>query len=215
VERLRYIREQAGYSQPDLAEISGVAQGTISDIELGKRKARGRTLRKLARALNVEVAELYGDSPHPLEEAPAASQPSLDDALEVDRRFQVSQLRQLEMWKGYLEGYARRWETEARNPELVATPEAAAGASVEANKQGIYIFQTIRSCLIPTIQDLFPEEIARVQMAELEALVNRLNDALVGFVDAAGRVAASQAAWKAAEQEHVATVTDIRERLSA
>ena len=65
MERLRYIREQAGYSQQDLADESGVSQHTISEIELGRRKPQGRTLRKLARVLGVEVADFYpkGHSP--------------------------------------------------------------------------------------------------------------------------------------------------------
>jgi transcriptional regulator with XRE-family HTH domain len=58
LERLRRIREQAGYSQQDLADNSGVSQHTISEIELGRRKPQGRTLRKLAKALDVSVADL-------------------------------------------------------------------------------------------------------------------------------------------------------------
>ena len=58
MERLRYIREQAGYSQQDLADESGVSQHTISEIELGRRRPQGRTLRKLAKILNVDVREL-------------------------------------------------------------------------------------------------------------------------------------------------------------
>jgi transcriptional regulator with XRE-family HTH domain len=58
LERLRYIREQAGYSQQDLADESGVSQHTISEIELGRRRPQGRTLRKLAKILNVDVREL-------------------------------------------------------------------------------------------------------------------------------------------------------------
>ena len=65
MERLRHIREQAGYSQQDLADKSGVSQHTISEIELGRRKPQGRTLRKLANALGVEVADFF-----PLEQAP-------------------------------------------------------------------------------------------------------------------------------------------------
>ena len=59
MERLRYIREQAGYSQQDLANESGVSQHTISEIELGRRKPQGRTLRKLADSLGVEVADFF------------------------------------------------------------------------------------------------------------------------------------------------------------
>ncbi len=62
METLRHIRERAGLSQPELSGLTGVAQGTISDIELGKRKPRGRTLRKLAQALGVQVTDLLGES---------------------------------------------------------------------------------------------------------------------------------------------------------
>ena len=60
MERLRHTRELAGYSQQELADETGVSQHTISQIELGQRKPQGRTLRKLAKALGVEVADLFG-----------------------------------------------------------------------------------------------------------------------------------------------------------
>src|SRR5215213_6833602 len=69
LERLRHIREQAGYSQQDLADESGVSQHTISEIELGRRKAQGRTLRKLALVLGVEVRDFFKVA-HPLVQAP-------------------------------------------------------------------------------------------------------------------------------------------------
>jgi transcriptional regulator with XRE-family HTH domain len=79
LERLRQIREQAGYSQQDLADESGVSQHTISEIELGRRRPQGRTLRKLAKVLAVEVADLYGGPPIPLGEAPPSpTQPPLN-----------------------------------------------------------------------------------------------------------------------------------------
>ncbi len=59
MERLRHIRAQAGYSQQELADKSGVSQHTVSEIELGRRKPQGRTLRKLADTLGVEVADFY------------------------------------------------------------------------------------------------------------------------------------------------------------
>jgi len=53
-----------GMNQVDLAKASGVAQNTISEIELGKREARPGTLKKLAEALGVEISDLLGaDSP--------------------------------------------------------------------------------------------------------------------------------------------------------
>ena len=59
MEKLRHIRDQAGYSQQELADESGVSQHTISEIELGRRKPQGRTLRKLAHTLGVEVADFF------------------------------------------------------------------------------------------------------------------------------------------------------------
>ena len=38
--------------------MTGVAQATLSDLELGKRGARASTVRKLAEALGVEPREL-------------------------------------------------------------------------------------------------------------------------------------------------------------
>jgi transcriptional regulator with XRE-family HTH domain len=49
-----------GMNQVDLARASGVAQNTISEIELGKREARPGTLKKLADALKVEISDLLG-----------------------------------------------------------------------------------------------------------------------------------------------------------
>jgi transcriptional regulator with XRE-family HTH domain len=56
---LRHARELAGFSQQNLADESGVSQHTISEIELGRRKPQGRTLRKLAKALDIDVRELF------------------------------------------------------------------------------------------------------------------------------------------------------------
>lgn len=58
---LKQIRSRKDLTQHGLAEISGVAQNTISEIETGQRDPRGATLRKLAAALEVEIAELYGE----------------------------------------------------------------------------------------------------------------------------------------------------------
>jgi transcriptional regulator with XRE-family HTH domain len=65
LKRLRHIRERAGYSQQALADESGVGQHTISEVELGRRKPHGRTLRKLASVLGVKVADFYDDDPEP------------------------------------------------------------------------------------------------------------------------------------------------------
>jgi transcriptional regulator with XRE-family HTH domain len=66
--RLKYWRELRGYSLRELAGKSKVPYSAISLLENGKREPQGRTARKLAAALDVEVADLY-------DQAPAAQEP--------------------------------------------------------------------------------------------------------------------------------------------
>jgi transcriptional regulator with XRE-family HTH domain len=61
MDRLAELREKRALTLRELSEISGVAADTINQIELGHRKARPSTLRKLARALQVDVEEFYGE----------------------------------------------------------------------------------------------------------------------------------------------------------
>jgi len=58
VERLREFRRMRAFSQQELADAAGVGRNTISRIERGETGAHGRTLRRLAQALSVDVAEL-------------------------------------------------------------------------------------------------------------------------------------------------------------
>jgi transcriptional regulator with XRE-family HTH domain len=59
VERLQELRRSRVMSISDLSEVSGVHRNTIHRIEQGK-PAYTTTIRKLARALEVEPAELVG-----------------------------------------------------------------------------------------------------------------------------------------------------------
>ena len=59
MDAVKEIRRRKGWSQKDLAEESGVGQDTISGIESGRHEPRPSTLRKLAEALDVEVADFF------------------------------------------------------------------------------------------------------------------------------------------------------------
>lgn len=78
MEELKAIRLRHGLSQVDLSKRSGVAQNTISDIETGRRNPRPSTLRKLAKALDVDVGDFYPETSSPKVTAP----PSLAEWLE-------------------------------------------------------------------------------------------------------------------------------------
>ena len=54
-ERLAELREQADLSQYRLAQLSGVSKQTISQLERGIGDPSWETVRRLARALKVEV----------------------------------------------------------------------------------------------------------------------------------------------------------------
>ena len=59
--KVKQARRRAGLSQTELAERAGVAPSTIVVAESGYRQPQGRTLRKLADALDVTVADLLED----------------------------------------------------------------------------------------------------------------------------------------------------------
>lgn len=58
-DQIRRLRKLKGWSQGDLAGRSGVDRTTISQVEAGNRDASPATIRKLAAALGVSVAEFY------------------------------------------------------------------------------------------------------------------------------------------------------------
>lgn len=59
--RLREIRERKGVSLRALKAASGVAVSSLARFEAGEGDPQLSTLHKLAKALNVTVAELIGE----------------------------------------------------------------------------------------------------------------------------------------------------------
>jgi transcriptional regulator with XRE-family HTH domain len=71
---LRELREERSFSQYGLAQQSGVGRSTIAALETGERGAPPSTMRALARALEVTVADLYRNPitpPPPSQDGPA------------------------------------------------------------------------------------------------------------------------------------------------
>src|SRR5829696_3747972 len=75
VENVRRMRREKGLSQQELAGLAGVGQDSISAIETGKHEPHPRTLRKLANALEVEVADFFKEPALPLADAPREAGP--------------------------------------------------------------------------------------------------------------------------------------------
>jgi DNA-binding XRE family transcriptional regulator len=55
---LRQARQRAGATQRELARIAGVGKNTITELEVGRRGAYPQTVRRLAKGLETEVADL-------------------------------------------------------------------------------------------------------------------------------------------------------------
>ena len=58
---LKAARQKAGLTQSELAELAGVARGTVHRLETLERGCYPRTLRKLATALEVAPARVVSD----------------------------------------------------------------------------------------------------------------------------------------------------------
>jgi len=56
---IREKRQSLGISQVRLGTLTGIANGAISDFELGKREPWPRARKALARALGVSECELF------------------------------------------------------------------------------------------------------------------------------------------------------------
>ena len=59
--KVRQARRRVGMSQVELAKAAGVSPATIVEIERRHRRPYGRTLKKLASALDVTVVDLLED----------------------------------------------------------------------------------------------------------------------------------------------------------
>lgn len=64
-DRIRYQRELRNLSRKELSEKSGVAEVSITQYELDKRKPRIEQLTKIANALNVDVSFLITEESYP------------------------------------------------------------------------------------------------------------------------------------------------------
>jgi transcriptional regulator with XRE-family HTH domain len=90
-DRIRDLRQARGWTQTELAERSGLKQGTITNLETGARDNPTRdTLAKLAGAFGITVQELLGN-----------------DIL--DGPFPAANLRDLGLTDAFLARYARLW----------------------------------------------------------------------------------------------------------
>jgi transcriptional regulator with XRE-family HTH domain len=82
-QEIRRLREAKGLSQTKLAALADMAVSGVSQIENGHRNPNSATLIKLARALEVEVSDLFpkGQAPLPLEQERIMDRPEVQEWL--------------------------------------------------------------------------------------------------------------------------------------
>ncbi len=57
--RVKVLMDKRGWTLTQLADFSGVAAGYMSNVLARKKSPTVRTLAKIAKALNVDVADLF------------------------------------------------------------------------------------------------------------------------------------------------------------
>jgi transcriptional regulator with XRE-family HTH domain len=98
MDQLKRLRAEKGLSQAKLAALADIDPSTVNQIERGAREASPATLRKLAQALDVSIAELLEDAVPRVSKVPAPP-PLFNGDREEERRAEwgaaVRRARQL------------------------------------------------------------------------------------------------------------------------
>ncbi len=117
MDKIRELRIERGLSQARLAARAGVDPSTVNQIERGAREASPTTLRKIAQALDVNLAELLQEADSPKAQRRSSPEPSLFNGLEDERR-----LRYLSGWRAFVHRLAGRWEKEPPKTSAEISP---------------------------------------------------------------------------------------------
>ena len=119
MDRVRELRFERGLSQAKLAARAGIDPSTVNQIETGKRSPSANSLNKLARALEVEVADLFpkGQSPLPLDDVAGAETELLRrvlDAVRQDTKRQSQAIARLGASEGQMQAMTEFAEDKVR-----------------------------------------------------------------------------------------------------
>jgi transcriptional regulator with XRE-family HTH domain len=97
LDEVRRLRKLKGLTQVELAELAGVSAYTITEIETGHREPRPSTLRKLAGALDADVADFFPRAPAPSpESALVTALPNAEERIDYRQMYLELGKRQFE-----------------------------------------------------------------------------------------------------------------------
>ncbi len=169
MERLKEIMEERGLSRIKVAEKAGLNPATIYRIVNGERSPTVETLEKLAEALDVEVADFFPKLQAPL---------PFELVEEPQERGSLLPPGLLEDWQHLFEQAAEQWRREAESGGLFDSAAGAIAYSIATNTQAAQFFEIIGDRLMPTIENLLPEDLARTEHRKLLEVHNKLQEAV-------------------------------------
>lgn len=173
MDRLAELREQRALTLRELSKTSGVSPDTINQIELGHRKARPSTLRKLAKALDVDISDFF--EPEEMDAHPKAPAPQ---PLELEERHGGDEERgsaYLEIFRTHMARRARAWDQQAdeENSRLFADYRTSMAYAGEVYTEAFVLVRTALKEIWDAIdQDFAPEDAARERRDLLDAAKN-------------------------------------------
>lgn len=187
IPNLRELRELHGLTQKELADTSGVSLRSVAGYE-GGAQVRPNTARKLAQALNVEVADLVGVESYPKAEAPPSpEQPNFNGLLEEERRGGASRL--LDGLIAHVAETAERWSRETETGGMFRSEDSAVAFTIEVNIEAARLYGLAAEHLKPAIEELLPAASERSHAGRsLAEALERLEAAIVAVNAAADAV---------------------------
>jgi transcriptional regulator with XRE-family HTH domain len=187
IPQLRQWREYRGLTQRELAAASGVSLRSIAGYETGAG-VRPNTARKLAEALNVEVADFFREPVTPKVPAPPSpEQPPLNGFEEEQRASALSE--HFDLWRAGWEAATARWSRALEEGAILQSPGSAGSFCAEVIAEGTSARATILNNLIPTAEDQLPGDAARRERERLLETATKVEETMLGVVDAVESVA--------------------------
>jgi transcriptional regulator with XRE-family HTH domain len=183
IPRLREWREARALTQVELAELADVSSRSVAGYEAGAG-ARPATIRKLAVALGVEVADLRGDPDSPKAEASPWQQPPLNGMLAEERRTPTfAELHAIETLKGHRDHLEEFLETAKQRDIAPIFWVIEADHTIDMAAVGLAFLERehLRPLLLPTaarLVELAYEVFDGLRDAEAEEEAERRREAI-------------------------------------